>query len=203
MADQGYVVLEGEEAARWIGLISVRFGLPDDAFDRWVLVQQNRKLVSLANRDCAPPEWPPALAVGLPFIHTNMAFPKLTTGAARLLGPLATQHVIELTAAQADWYLRRVNQAIPAEQLGQCTSKGYVLLRHAGVVLGLGLLRLEHRPAERRPPDGSEASIKEVDTRAAHHTDGSSFIESLYPKAHALAAHRSAFDEAADDALSV
>lgn len=177
MADQGYVVLEGEEAARWIGLISVRFGLPDDAFDRWVLVQQNRKLISLANRDCAPPEWPPALAVGLPFIHTNMAFPKLTTGAARLLGPLATQHVIELTAAQADWYLRRVNQAIPAEQLGQCTSKGYVLLRHAGVVLGLGLMR----PQE----------------------DGSSFIESLYPKAHALAAHRSAFDEAADDALSV
>jgi hypothetical protein len=168
-ASTGYVVLEGEEAARWVGLIAERFGIAPEGFADWVLVQSNRKLISLAHADCAPPAWPPPLAVGLPFIHINMAFPKLTTGAARLLGPLATQNVIALDASQADWYLRRINQAVAFEQMEGCT-KGYVIVRHEAVMLGVGLIR----PQE----------------------DGSGWLESLYPKAHALAAHRSAFGQA-------
>jgi hypothetical protein len=161
--------LDEEEAARWLDLIGDRFGIAREAFAPWRLIRQNRKLISLTNIDCVAPLWPPPLAVGLPFIHTNMAFPKLTTGAARLLGPLATRNVIVLTAPQADWYLRRVNQRVEPEQLADNTSKGYVLVMHAGFVLGVGLLRLQE--------------------------DGSGWLESLYPKAHALAEHRTAFEK--------
>ena len=158
-----------EEATRWLTLIGERFGIAREAFSPWRLIQQNRKLISMTNVDCIAPPWPPPLAVGLPFIHINMAFPKLTTGAARLLGPLATKNVIVLTETQADWYLRRVNQRVEPAQLEADTSKGYVLAMHAGFVLGVGLLR----PQE----------------------DGSGWLESLYPKAHALAEHRTAFEE--------
>jgi hypothetical protein len=160
--------LVDEELARWTSLLIDRFGLASDVFDAWRFFYSNRKLICVIRRGCHVPDHPPVIAAGLPCIHVNMAFPKLTTGAARVFGHTATRNVIKLDAAQTTTYLRRENQALSPEQLAD-TSKGYVLLRHEEVWLGVGLLR----PQE----------------------DGSGWLESLYPKAHALASHRGAFEE--------
>jgi NOL1/NOP2/fmu family ribosome biogenesis protein len=65
--------------------------------------------------------------------------PKLTTGGALLLGPLATRQGLDLTAVQRDAYLRRRSFTPSAEQIRECRA-GQVLVRYRGFTLGVAVL---------------------------------------------------------------
>lgn len=162
----GEIELDAIDATPWLARVEERFGIPAEAFDGYVLLQQNRKTLALANADQRPCASPAPLSIGLAFMHTDMLFPKLTTGATLMFGHLATRNVIELTEEQATLFLQRQPISPAGEQLQRCTSKGYVILTIDGVTLGQGLWR----------PDGEPPHV-----------------ESFHPKARALHTSRDAF----------
>lgn len=164
--------LEGIDSAPYEHLFEY-FGLdPKATLEGLVIHRPNTKAVGIANRDQVPPVRPEPLASGLVLFHTNMKFPKLTTGAAMLLGREATRQVVDLDRAQADAYLHRELLSFAREdaQLERCADDGYVLLRHAGFILGLGMLN----------------GFKEAEQPQCT-------ITSLYPKAKTMHDQRSAF----------
>ena len=144
------------------------FGMdPDAILAPLILHRPNGKSVAVANQGHQPPTSPAPLSSGLTLAHTNMLYPKLTTGAAMLLGKHATRQVIELDEPQTDDYLHRRAFRVEAQALERCHEDGYVLLRHAGHALGLGMM--------------------------ARQEDGGALISSLFPKAQAMHPQRSAF----------
>ncbi len=147
------------DIAAWLLMLEDRFGFPPDIFAPYRVEQPNPKYLTLVARDHTPPFDPKPSSTGIPFLRINLPYPKPTTAAAMMLGPHATRNVVELDRTQADVFLSRRNAVLTEQQTICCTGIGYVIVRHAGISLGLGLYRPE--------PDGG-------------------VLESLYPKAHAL-----------------
>jgi NOL1/NOP2/fmu family ribosome biogenesis protein len=123
------------------GPVVDRFGLPEEALEGWVVFRANARRLHLAPADLAVPAPLRPEAVGLPFLHTRMSRPQLTSAAARLLGPWATQNVVELTPEQAAAYEHRIALSLEVDQRAAVTGDGLVLVCHQGITLGLGLAR--------------------------------------------------------------
>lgn len=128
-----------EDEARWWSLLEERFGLRQDMFPDFMLYAPNQRALSLIARDHALPTQPAPMSAGLPFLHTNMKYPKLTTGATLAIGHLATRNVLELEPAQVDAFFRREPVTPTSEQEAGLEGPGYVIARHQGITLGLGL----------------------------------------------------------------
>jgi NOL1/NOP2/sun family putative RNA methylase len=133
--------------------------------DDWVIFEPNRKDVFVANRDIEPAVGVDSAGLGSSLLRKAMAVPKLTTTAAMLFGNLTTRHVIDLDHDQMDAFFHRAPVNLRHDQVGACDSDGYVLVRCEQVVAGVGRWRREQAT-----------------------------IESLYPKASALADGVSAFE---------
>ena len=129
-----------------LSLVAERFGIGQAAFEGLSVVRISRKYLSIVAADHKLPRRPPAESVGVPFLRTNLRFPKPTTAAVLLLGRHATRNVISLTRDQAEAYVRRTGFSVPADQAVHCTGKGYVIVRHRDLLLGLGFYDGERTP---------------------------------------------------------
>lgn len=127
------------EHGEWIDRVIDRFGVPRTAFAGWRLHRPNRKYVFAVPNDQQNTEKPPPVSNGLPFMRTNLRHPKLTTAAARIIGPHAVKNVVDATPLQAEKYVSREEFTLTRDQLTRLTETGYLIVRHRSMVLGVGI----------------------------------------------------------------
>ncbi len=141
-AAEAATVTPGEvPLAQWRGGVE-RFGISaEEVANRYVVFRANTRTLALACRELRLPPRPRPESVGLPFVETAGAVPRLTTPAALLLGGAARDNVIELEAAQVDAFLARRPFPLDALQSAALEGRGYVLARYGGLTLGTGALR--------------------------------------------------------------
>lgn len=102
--------------------------------------RQTTRGFHLLPMDHTPLTRPEADASGLFFLRTNVNMPKLTTAGAMLIGASAERNAIELEYPQAAAYLARRAFRVAGDQ-AQAADDGYVVLRHRGHTLGIGLYK--------------------------------------------------------------
>ncbi len=134
------------DPAPWYTLLKDRFGIPPETFAGFLVVRPNKKHIALVPDDHAPPRQLEAVTMGLFFLKTNLKFPKLKTGAAQLFGHAATRNVVQMDRAQAEAYLGQQDVYVSEAQAAHCTGRGYVLVRHEELTLGVGF----YEPTEQR-----------------------------------------------------
>lgn len=125
--------------ARWIDLIFDRFGIPRDVYANWRFHEPNRKYLFVTPVDHEPISEPATVSDGMPFIRTALRFPKLTTAAARVVGPHASKNVVDATAEQAQAFVSREEFTLSDAQLDLLTETGYVLVSRREMILGIGI----------------------------------------------------------------
>lgn len=119
-----------------------RFGIaPQEVLDRFVVFRANTRTLALASRELRAPAQPKPAAIGLPFVDTAAAKPRLMTPAALLLGGAARDNVLELDERGADAFLAHRATSLPAAQAVACRGGGQVLVRYRGLILGTGSVR--------------------------------------------------------------
>ena len=92
----------------------------------------------------------------------------VTTAATFFIGSRAKRNIIDISHAQTDAFLSRETVILLDGQLDSCTDGGYVIVRHQGVIVGLGFLRVND--------------------------DGCATLESYFPKSWSIEQGSSAFD---------
>jgi 16S rRNA C967 or C1407 C5-methylase (RsmB/RsmF family)/NOL1/NOP2/fmu family ribosome biogenesis protein len=160
------------ESRRWFQHLEERYGVPREHFAGLRLFRANKRYLGLAAAGLQPPARPESHTLGMPFLHIDMAQPKLTTAGAFFLAPAAHRNVVDLDESQTDAFLHRQSIDLPADQAAEL-EPGHVLVRHrdtglkTSLLVGLGVG--SYRPDERS-------------------------LHSLFPKGWALAGERSAFE---------
>ena len=118
-----------------LGYFTARFGIPLTAFDGLCLLLRH-KIYSL----CSATPHIERLAVlqvqsiGLPVLRIIRHHLKPTTAALQRFGSQANSHVLDLSDIQVVALLREREQPLHLD-----IQPGYVILRHAGHILGCGL----------------------------------------------------------------
>ncbi|MFP4063362.1 MAG: RsmB/NOP family class I SAM-dependent RNA methyltransferase [Halochromatium sp.] len=123
----------------WLRQLCDHYGLPASAWSNRRFHRQTRRGLHLVAADHCPPASPSPQGSGLFAYRTNIRPPKLTTGAALLLGAAATRQILELSGEQRDRYLRREPMRPDPEQIADCRP-GQILVRHRGCTLGVAVL---------------------------------------------------------------
>lgn len=122
--------------------IEERFGIAAKGFEDFVVFRPNSKWLALVNRDLELPQRPAIVGLGMPFLYPDMRYPRFTTAAAIRFGHLASRNIIDLEDAEV---VRRFVglQEIPFDPLDHpaITGPGHLLVRHRGMILGLGNCR--------------------------------------------------------------
>jgi NOL1/NOP2/fmu family ribosome biogenesis protein len=123
------------ERSAVLGYFTARFGVPLTVFTRYALLEHGKAYMLVPDS--------PHLArlatlkvhsIGLPVLRKMPRYLKPTTAALQRFGQQATRHTLELSVAQVAQLLREY--AFPLQMDWQ---PGYVILCHAGHVLGCGL----------------------------------------------------------------
>lgn len=130
---------------KWIHLLTNRFGIPEAAFEPYMLVRASKKYISIVSRGHLLGGRPHAVSTGMPLIRAQLEYPKLTTAGAMLLGPAATKNTLEVSAEQAAIYTARDEFLLIDGQGERISDTGYVLIRRNGVTLGVALCYLDER----------------------------------------------------------
>ncbi len=154
------------DAKDYFSILRCRFGLEENIFQKYAVVQYNSKTVSVVNVDHKHLITERPVYSGLPFMKRNMKFPKLSTPAAMEFGKFLKKHIVRLNHEQTDRYFRNERFFVDANQVKDFDEDGYCLLTCDGFALGLGLLFKK---------------------------DGRFEVASQYPKAWQLTAEKSAF----------
>lgn len=136
----------------WLKHLEERYGIAREHFAPYLLFRTSGQHVTVVARDHAPPTHPEAQNIGIRLLRTHMRFPKLTTDAAMIFGRHATRNVIEVDADQAEAFMARETFAPSSEQTASCTGTGYVIVRHDGIVLGVGLFHTKSGEVESHVP---------------------------------------------------
>ena len=157
---------DAEHVVRALG----RFGMGLEVLEARAVFRANNKTLWLKSASIVAPKSPSPDGCGIPFLHTTMAAPKLTTTAVMLLGRNATAHLVALSREDAAAYMSRETLELPAGRVEGAERTGYVLVRHDGITLGLGLWR-------------------------ARDVEGAGVLESYFPKWLANGAGVSAFGD--------
>jgi NOL1/NOP2/fmu family ribosome biogenesis protein len=126
---------------RFLAYLIDRFGLPPDVFNAWILDDAGGRYLHACAFERLPIGLPPLVQAGMPIAQLNKKWPKLKTGAAMLLAPEATAHVIELLKDQVVAYARRETFPVDRSQIPGRSIPGYVLVKNDDLYLGLGILR--------------------------------------------------------------
>ncbi len=122
-----------------LDILAARFGILPSTFTPYHMFEQKRGRVYVVAQDHHPPQKPIPDAVGMLFMKTRLKYPKLSTAAAQMFGPQASRNYIETNRKQIEAYLKRQDFSVSAKQAQHCTSRGYVLLKHQGYVLGVAV----------------------------------------------------------------
>ena len=123
----------------WLQQLCEHYGLPASALTDRRFHRQTRRGLHLVAADHRPPAEPAPQGSGLFAYRTNIRPPKLTTGAALLLGTAATRQTLELGREQRDRYLRRELLRPSPMQIRDCRP-GQLLVRYRGFPLGVAVL---------------------------------------------------------------
>ncbi|TVS09374.1 MAG: RsmB/NOP family class I SAM-dependent RNA methyltransferase [Gammaproteobacteria bacterium] len=118
-----------------------RFGIPLNVLDDMQLGATGRSL-RLIPRDHAPPAGIRLEAIGLECAQLSGERARLATGGLLTFGSEARRNVIDLDATQLECWRRRQDQTLPPATV-TAASAGAVLVRHAGLIQGGGLLRTQ------------------------------------------------------------
>lgn len=154
-----------EQLEQWLEPVRARFGFPVELFDGITFVVRGKKYLFATTSDHVPPFAPEPQTIGIPVIRLQHKHLKLTTEGCMLWGPHAVRNVVELDRTQIDSFLQRRTIVLAGNQLDDVSGRGFVIARHRGIAIGIGLYREEGR-AE---------------------------VESLYPRAMAINEGESAF----------
>lgn len=116
-----------------------RFGIPDSALNGLHVFPLGNSL------RCVPEDHAPAAGIeletsGLELAQLSRGRARLATGGLLALGQQAQMNVIDLDRRQLDCWRQRAHQELPSNTVGKA-EPGTVILRHAGIVQGGGLLR--------------------------------------------------------------
>jgi len=133
-----------DEDRRWLQPFTERLGMPEEVFRHIRPVKRGNRHVHFLPPGHAFPQAPAPDLLGLPAVRRNSLPLKPTTAAILLLGRHATRNTVDLSANQSADYLRRADTGLVQDQLVNCTGPGYAVVRHQGMVLGLGQL-IYHR----------------------------------------------------------
>jgi hypothetical protein len=140
VGDGARIELDAEPSDHdWLQGLRAHYGLDESVRSAYRAHRQTRRGLHLAAADHAPPAAPVPQGSGLFSYRTNVRPPKLTTGAALLLGSAAQQNRLALTATQRDSYLRRELLVPSAEQAAGCRP-GQVIVTYRGHPLGVAVL---------------------------------------------------------------
>jgi len=118
-------------------ILCERFAIGRTVFTGLQLFQTKRQDVYGVAADHRPPQMAACIS-GLPLFHMRFRYPKPTTACAATFGTRAGRNVIDVTGGQLKNYLGRRPFALEKKQANGCDGTGYVLIRHAGAVLGVG-----------------------------------------------------------------
>lgn len=136
------------DASPWQATLSEPYGLEPQLWERARLIRTRKHGLSAIATDHLPPSRPQASAMGVAFLQTGSAEPKLTTAGALLAGPYAHRRIVDLTDDQLTPYLARQSLDLAPAQVLHCERSGFVLVRYRGHVLGTGLYRLSTHTLE-------------------------------------------------------
>ncbi len=136
--DDTFALSEAEQE-KWLQLLNDRFGIPQEAFEAARLHEPNNKYVAVVSAAHESVDRPRPVSIGMPLIRIGLRYPKLTTAGARLIGRRAVRNTVRLDDAQASDYTSRKDFYPTADQVKGLAGTGYVIVEHAGAVLGVGL----------------------------------------------------------------
>jgi NOL1/NOP2/fmu family ribosome biogenesis protein len=123
------------QRSRVLGYFETRFGIPVTAFVGYHLLERRKAYVLLAAAPClADLASLKVHHVGLPLLRKIRQHLKPTTAALQRFGAQASRNILDLSAAQVTDLLRTAELALAVD-----LCPGYVVLRHAGRLLGCGL----------------------------------------------------------------
>lgn len=125
--------LNSAEAAAHLNYLEDHFGIPRLAFEPFRFFRANTKSISIIDREHQTQVNP--YFAGLPFIHTNMNYPKLSTAAALTFGKHATRNVVHLSHFHAEEYLMGKTLFDAVKNLNE----GYVFVKEEEITLGMGV----------------------------------------------------------------
>lgn len=145
MFEKGLLGIAWEDTEATVGIIASWFGIDMSFFDEFRILRSNSKTLNIANADIAPEKWPAPQSIGLPFLHTDMAVPKLTQPASLLMGPACTRNIVQLDRLRATQYLARRPVELADADLIACDGSGYVMVRCEGLTLGLAFRHRDSR----------------------------------------------------------
>lgn len=161
----------------YFGLVEERFGVPPEIFDPYLAFQPNSKNLWIVRRDLEVPVRPEPHTLGMPFFYVNMRFPRPTSAAAVFLGRHATKNVYDASDDDLPSLIHRREIPLDAEAAAEIDGRGYVLLRHRGLSLGLGF----YRPFGDETPEG----VADKDARALEEVDpeeGGGWLRGMLPR---------------------
>lgn len=123
------------QRSRVLGYFETRFGIPLTAFAGHHLCERRKTYVLLPVAACLA-EFASLKVhhVGLPVLRKIRQHLKPTTAALQRFGSQATRHLLDLAPAQVAELLRAAELPLDVD-----LCPGYVVLRHAGHILGCGL----------------------------------------------------------------
>lgn len=136
-----------DTASQFLEYLNIRFGIPPNIFDRFLMLIKNKREIYTVSKKFAPPRKPVA-ATGLPLMHISGRFFKLTTAGAMAFGSHATKNIIDVYPEQLNLYLARQTIIPTQRQTDQCTGNGHVLIRYDSSIFGIGFYRSDPATVE-------------------------------------------------------
>jgi NOL1/NOP2/sun family putative RNA methylase len=121
-------------------LLVARFGFDAATFERMHMTRANRRDVSIVAVNHVPPPIR-CVSTGLPLMHFATRYPKLTTAGAAAIGRQARRNCITMRERQLQAFMARCPVALTIDQQSACEGSGFVLMRYADAVLGVGFYR--------------------------------------------------------------
>ena len=121
--------------------IKERFAIDTKDLDAFVITEPNRKHLSFYHSSLEPVK-AKTESVGISFAKHKQKWPKLTTGATRVLGHFAKKNIVHLTRDEANKYMQRETFELPNKScLIDCESAGYVIVKYENNPIGVGMLK--------------------------------------------------------------
>ena len=117
-----------------------RFGFAKDEIEKYIIIEPNRKHLSFYHESLSKVSCK-SESLGISFAKHKQKWPKLTTGATRVLGHLAKKNIVNLNRELANSYMQRNSFDIDSSSLEACESAGYVIVKYLGNPIGVAMLK--------------------------------------------------------------